>query len=116
MAGKIPDFSSRNLERLELFKEVALKTNRQLIIAAKDAYLLYALEIADNIDHLKDLRVYERPMSRIPHWQKSILKEKKNTDYINSDDIKENPDGINYIKQNHQFIERKILEEILKIS
>lgn len=87
------DFSNRNLERLELFNDVASKTNRQLIIAAKDAYLLHALEIVDNIDHLKDIRVYHRPMTRSSYWQSGILQEKKNPHYIASEQIQENPDG-----------------------
>lgn len=87
------DFSSRNLERLELFKEVALKTNRQLVIASKDAYLLFALEILDNVDRLKDVLVYQRPKTRVPYWESEILQKIKNPKPVTSKDIKDNPDG-----------------------
>lgn len=89
----IADFSNRNLERLELFKQIASKTNRQLIIAARDAYLLYALEIVDMVDHLEDILVYHRPMTRPPFWETSILQDKKRPNYITNEDIKDNPDG-----------------------
>ena len=87
------DFSSRNLERLELFKEVALKTNRQLVIAAKDAYLLYALEVVDDIDHLEGVLVYQRPKTRAPYWESDILQKIKKPKPVTSKDIGENPDG-----------------------
>lgn len=89
----IADFSHRNLERLELFKEIASKTNRQLVIAAKDAHLLYTLEIVDNVDHLEDIMVYHRPTTRAPYWQSDILQEKKRFKYVTSEEIKYNPNG-----------------------
>jgi ribonuclease J len=89
----IADFTSRNLERLELFKKVASDTNRQLVITPKDAYLLYVLELVDNIDHLKDIGVYQRPMSRSPYWESEILQKKKNPLHIKSKDINTNPEG-----------------------
>jgi len=89
----IADFSSRNLERLELFKKVASKTNRQLVITAKDAYLLYVLEICDNIDHLENIGIYRRPMARTPYWESEILNPKKHPITIESGKINSNPEG-----------------------
>ncbi|MFX0137510.1 MAG: MBL fold metallo-hydrolase, partial [Candidatus Hodarchaeota archaeon] len=88
----IADFTSRNLERLEIFKQIASETNRQLVITPKDAYLLYVLELADNIDHLRDIGIYQRPMSKSPYWEYQILQENKHPEYITSKAINNNPD------------------------
>ncbi|MFX1344101.1 MAG: MBL fold metallo-hydrolase [Promethearchaeota archaeon] len=88
----IADFTSRNLERLELFKKVAEDTNRQLIITDKDAYLLYVLELVDGIDHLHDVNVYQRFMSKAPYWEEEILRKKKDPHYITHKEINANPD------------------------
>jgi ribonuclease J len=88
----IADFSSRNLERLELFKKVAMETNRQLVITSKDAYLLYALEIVDGIDHLEDVSLYQSIRYKLPYWETDVLGVQKHLEYTQSDDIRDNLD------------------------
>ena len=43
----IADFSARNLERLEMFAELAEGTDRSLVVTAKDAYMLHAIGCAE---------------------------------------------------------------------
>ncbi|KKK45796.1 hypothetical protein LCGC14_1366070 [marine sediment metagenome] len=73
----VADFPHRNLERLELFKQIADDTDRKLVILPKDAYLLYALERADGVDHLKDILVYKGLKATRRHWKTGILKSRK---------------------------------------
>ena len=91
----IADFTSRNLERLELFKKVATDTGRELIITVKDAYLLYVLELVDGIDYLHDVNVYQRFMTKPPYWEEEILRKKRDPQYITPKEINATPD--NYI-------------------
>ncbi|NLV27774.1 MAG: hypothetical protein GXY48_11530 [Methanomicrobiales archaeon] len=48
----VADFSPRNVEKLETFRKIAEKYGRELVITAKDAYLLQPIEKADGIDRL----------------------------------------------------------------
>ncbi len=43
----IADFSSRNVERLLAFQDIAQQTQRRLLIHTRDAYLLHAMRLAD---------------------------------------------------------------------
>ena len=45
----IADFSPRNFERLEAFQEIVQKTNRDLVVTAKDAYMLCSLGCVDGV-------------------------------------------------------------------
>lgn len=69
----IADFTSRNIERLELFRDIAKQTGRQLVISPKDAYLLFALEQVDGINRIQDYLVYERSKSYKKYWEQNIL-------------------------------------------
>ncbi|WP_290597206.1 MULTISPECIES: MBL fold metallo-hydrolase RNA specificity domain-containing protein [unclassified Archaeoglobus] len=71
----IADFSPRNFERLETFKEIAEKTGRQLVITAKDAYMLHALEQADGIDRMHGLAIYCELKDRKEKWEKFVRNE-----------------------------------------
>jgi ribonuclease J len=55
----IADFSPRNFERLDTFRDVARETGRQLVVLAKDAYFLDAIENVDSINRMKDLLIYK---------------------------------------------------------
>lgn len=88
----IADFTSRNLERLELYKKVAADTDHQLLITGKDAYLLYVLELVDGIDYLNDVNVYQRFMSKPPYWEEEILRKNKDPKYNTHKEIIANPD------------------------
>ena len=43
--------------------------------------------LVDNIDRLKDIGVYQRPMTRKPYWETEILEKNKHPIYITSEDI-----------------------------
>jgi len=91
----IADFTSRNLERLEIFQSVAKKTGRILIIPSKEAYLLNALKKVDGIDRTSDILVYNELKTTKPYWENRILSEEMDINYIDSLDISKTPD--NYI-------------------
>ena len=69
----IADFSPRNFERLEMFGEIAKKIGRELVVTAKDAYMLKALECADGTDRMKDKRVYFELKAQKDEWEKYVL-------------------------------------------
>lgn len=73
----IADFSPRNFERLETFKEIAEKTGRQLVITAKDAYMLHALEQADGIGRMQGLAIYSELKDRKEKWEEFVRDEWK---------------------------------------
>jgi ribonuclease J len=52
-AGKlaIADFGPRNVERLQVFLEIAQRTGRMLLLQPKDAYLLNALHLVEGDSH-----------------------------------------------------------------
>ncbi|GAI70386.1 unnamed protein product [marine sediment metagenome] len=54
----VADFSARNFERLEIFKKIATKVGRNIVIPAKQAYLLKSLEQVDKIDRTSDILIY----------------------------------------------------------
>jgi ribonuclease J len=53
----IADFSARNFERLERFLEVARRTGRELVVTAKDAYMLHAIGCSGNGCIMEDRKV-----------------------------------------------------------
>ncbi len=91
----IADFTSRNLERLETFQSIAKKTGRNLIITAKEAYLLNALKKVDGMDRASDIFVYDELKTTKPYWESRVLSEEIDFNYVDSLDISKTPD--NYI-------------------
>jgi len=85
----IADFSARNFERLEIFKKIALKIGRNLIITSKDAFLLNAIEKAEGAERLKDLFIYRELKATKPNWEK-FLDEQRDLDYIDPTEISNN--------------------------
>jgi ribonuclease J len=65
----VADFSARNFERLQTFKEISSKTGRKLVITDRDAYHLYSLDLYDNSNRLKDLIIYDEKSSRENEWE-----------------------------------------------
>jgi ribonuclease J len=84
----VADFSARNFERLETFKDIGKKTNRKVVIPAKQAYLLRALEQIDNVDRTNDILVYEEKKSSTNKWETNFLQDEVN--YIESEEIAKN--------------------------
>ena len=89
----VADFSARNFERLELFGKIAKKCNREIIITAKQVYLLRALELVDGIDRTNEILVYGEYKSGKNYWEENFLKEQAN--YIDPTDVTSAPE--NYI-------------------
>lgn len=75
----IADFGPRNIERLLTFRQVAEETNRRLVILAKDAYLLKAMQpLSPEIPNLASDRfiyIYEDIKLRLDRWEKGIRSE-----------------------------------------
>ena len=70
----IADFSPRNFERLDTFAEIARKAGRELVVLAKDAYVLEAVRYCNAEDRMKELLIYKelKAVKRKPKWEKEI--------------------------------------------
>lgn len=89
----IADFSARNFERLESFREIASDVGRTLIITSKDAYLLKALEKADGIDRTKNTLIFKELRAGTKYWEDTILKNEIGEDnYIDPTKISSEPE------------------------
>jgi ribonuclease J len=88
----IADFTARNFERLEMFKKIAKKLGRMLIITSKDAYLLDALEKANEHVNLDNLTIYRDLKQVNKGWEKYLMNDKGKIDYIDPVDISREPE------------------------
>jgi len=70
----VADFSARNFERLESFQEISEKTGRELVVPAKDVYMLQALACTDSTCKMDSLRVYSEIMNRSRKWEDEVVK------------------------------------------
>jgi ribonuclease J len=87
----IADFSPRNFERLQSFYEVARKTGRNLVVTAKDDYLLNSLEYAGLDLGLEDFLVYNEFVDKSQRkWEIEFVSETH--DYANHDEITLSPE------------------------
>ena len=91
----IADFSPRNFERLEIFKKIADKTGRELIITPKDAYFLHALKLVDGVDRLKGVKIYENFKATTRKWEQVVVLEHYGDQYVSPFEIRK--DQENYI-------------------
>ncbi len=89
----VTDYSARNFERLELFEKIAKNSNREIVIPAKQVYLLKALEQIDAIDRTSEILVYGEYKSGKNYWEENFLKNQVN--YIDPINIAKAPE--NYI-------------------
>jgi ribonuclease J len=89
----IADFSARNFERLETFIKIAKETGRQLVITAKDAYGLYAIECADGECRMDDLLVYDEIKDKTRcKYETDTLADQCPLTYVTHQQIRDNPD------------------------
>ncbi len=91
----ISDFTARNFERLEIFNQIAKKIGRSLVVTAKDAYLLNAIEKSNNVERIEDLLVYGELKSVKPNWEKTFLNMDPDITFIAPNEISKHQD--NYI-------------------
>jgi len=89
----IADFSPRNFERLETFLEIAEKTSRQLVITAKDAYMLHAMECVDGAERIKNAGIYNELGVKNRKWETEVVTEKWNDRYVDPFEIRKNPES-----------------------
>jgi ribonuclease J len=89
----IADFSARNFERLESFRDIAEKTGRELVGTAKDIYMLRALACTDSACKSGSLRVYSELMTKERKWEKDAVEPLYRDKYVSHEAIRENPDN-----------------------
>jgi len=87
----VADFSARNFERLETFREIANKVEKKLVITAKNAFLLKALEMVDGIKRLKNVLIFNTLKVKSQNWEEKYLKNKEDIKYINPINIAKEP-------------------------
>ncbi|AMM54974.1 RNA-metabolising metallo-beta-lactamase [Pyrococcus kukulkanii] len=90
----VADFSPRNFERLETFKKIAKKTGRELVITSKDAYFLHALTLAEGVNYLEGVRIYENLKADPRKWELWVF-ERYGELKVTPGEIRESPE--NYI-------------------
>jgi ribonuclease J len=90
----VADFGARNFERLDTFMEIANKTGRQLVVTAKDAYMIHALSCVDGTCRMdQNLLVYKELKSRVrDKWETEVVLEKWGAKYISPETVQKNPD------------------------
>lgn len=89
----VADFSARNFERMEIFQKIAKKIGRTLIITAKDAYLLNALEKADGINRTKQLLIYRELRAITRYWENNLLSKERELNYVDPGVISSEPEN-----------------------
>jgi len=60
----VADFSARNFERPGTFQEIAQKANHDLVVTAKDAYMLHSLRCVDGVCRTESLKIYDEITTR----------------------------------------------------
>lgn len=90
----IADFSAKNFERLEMFHEIARRLGKQLVITAKDAYLLDAISCADGKDRLKSggMLIYRELTATERQWE-TMKEDAWSEKYVDHASISRDPEG-----------------------
>ncbi len=87
----IADFSARNFERLDIFRQITEKTERYLVVLIKDAYILQAMQCADGIDRMKNLLIYRDLKTTRDGYEKCVFTQ-YSSKLIDPLEIAKNPD------------------------
>lgn len=91
----VSDFSARNFDRLYIFNEIAEHTGRQIVVVAKDAYMLHALGCAEGkclMDESK-IGIYSELKNRKRiKWETEIVETRWGDRYIAPEAIRKNPE------------------------
>ena len=71
----IADFGPRNVERLEIFLDLASRSHRKLVVTAKDAYLLYAMHTVDRSVPVPGdgLHIYDSPKGSTDKYEEWVV-------------------------------------------
>ncbi|HTY52015.1 MAG TPA: MBL fold metallo-hydrolase [Methanomicrobiales archaeon] len=88
----IADFSARNFERLEAFRDIAARTGRELVVTARDLYMLYALFTVDGVKRWEGIRVYDEITDHDSRkWEIELVKKLAGDRYVKHDAIRADP-------------------------
>jgi len=88
----IADFSARNFERLEAFAGIALATGRELVVTARDLYMLYALYTVDGVKRWEGVRVYDEIVDHARRkWEAELVLPHAGDRYVKHDAIRREP-------------------------
>ena len=88
----IADFSARNFERLEAFREIAARTGRELVVTARDLYMLYALFTVDGVKRWEGVRVYDEITDHDRRkWEAELVVPLAGDLYVKHDAIRKDP-------------------------
>jgi ribonuclease J len=88
----IADFSARNFERLEAFGEIAAGTCRELVVTARDLYMLYALSTVDGEKRWEGVRVYDEIVDHQRRkWEAELVVPLAGDRYVRHDAIRRDP-------------------------
>jgi ribonuclease J len=91
----VADFGPRNIERLQAFLRVAEHVGRTLVVLAKDAYLLDAMNRIDpSIPTVRShpaLRIYRDLKSKSQSWEKKLREEYRDR-FVTPQEVKESQD------------------------
>jgi len=90
----IADFSARNFERLEAFREIASRTGRELVALAKDIYMLHRLQDVGGSCSTDGLRIYDEITDRSRRkWETEVVQAEYGDRYVDHATIRSNPEG-----------------------
>lgn len=88
------DFSARNFERLESFEDIALKTGKELVVTAKDAYMLQSLACVDGVCRTESVRIYDEIIDKGKRkWESVQVRKHCGDQYVSHNSIRDNPDN-----------------------
>jgi ribonuclease J len=88
----IADFSARNFERLEAFAGIAAATGRELVVTARDLYMLYALFTVDGVKRWEGVRVYDEITDHARRkWEVELVQPLAGDRYVTHDGIHRDP-------------------------
>ena len=89
----VADFGPRNIERLEIFLDVARRCRRRLVITTKDAYLLHAMHLVDPSVPIPggDLLVYDSPKGSTDKYEEWIVEHLHSDDLVRPSEVDDSP-------------------------
>jgi ribonuclease J len=91
----VADFSPRNFDHLATFNTIANNTDRQLVVTAKDAYMLHALGCADGtcMMNTAHIGIYGELKNRERiKWETEVVEKQWGNRYISPTSIRKEPE------------------------
>lgn len=90
----IADFGPRNVDRMLIFCEIARDTHRQLVILAKDAYLLEVMGLlsdeAPEVERDPDILIYKDLKAMPANWEREV-RERYAGKLVDAEEIRSHP-------------------------